>query len=144
MYVAEGSPLGRAFSWFPLVHFSPGRVLRPSLGGQVEAEGKLCGWEYRGEEPKPNSVRLSQLACGMLWLSGYGPIWSQNATDLFSSLLTLLEQLGSMVSKLWRSPPRIGMSTWGLIQSHQPRWGFSEFRRYYRTPEVFLPAPHPD
>nr|XP_030720809.1 tyrosine-protein phosphatase non-receptor type 5 isoform X1 [Globicephala melas] len=34
------------------------------------------------------------LACGMLWLSGYGPIWSQNATDLISSVLTLLEQLG--------------------------------------------------
>uniref|UniRef100_A0A8I3NYX2 protein-tyrosine-phosphatase n=1 Tax=Canis lupus familiaris TaxID=9615 RepID=A0A8I3NYX2_CANLF len=34
------------------------------------------------------------LACGVLWLSGYGPIWSQNATDLLSSSLTFLEQLG--------------------------------------------------
>ncbi|XP_060033034.1 tyrosine-protein phosphatase non-receptor type 5 isoform X2 [Erinaceus europaeus] len=34
------------------------------------------------------------LACGVLWFSGYGPIWSQNATDLVSSLFTLLKQLG--------------------------------------------------
>lgn len=36
------------------------------------------------------------LACGMLWLSGYGPIWSQNAT--------LLEQLGPQA---W-----LGIGTW--------------------------------
>lgn len=36
----------------------------------------------------------------MLWLSGYGPFWSQNATDLISSVLSLLEQLGPSVSKL--------------------------------------------
>nr|KAF6467293.1 protein tyrosine phosphatase non-receptor type 5 [Rousettus aegyptiacus] len=64
------------------------------------------------------------LACGMLWLSGYGPIWSQNATDLFSSLLTLLEQLGSMVRSL---PPTtltclsdvpqawLGSGTWEVL-----------------------------
>ncbi|VCX22519.1 unnamed protein product [Gulo gulo] len=44
------------------------------------------------------------LACGVIWLSGYGPIWSQNATDLLSSLLTLLEQLGPMA---W-----LGFGTW--------------------------------
>ncbi|XP_060462170.2 tyrosine-protein phosphatase non-receptor type 5 isoform X1 [Panthera onca] len=44
------------------------------------------------------------LACGVLWLSGYGPIWSQNATDLISSLLTLPEQLGPMA---W-----LGIGTW--------------------------------
>jgi len=44
------------------------------------------------------------LACGVLWLSGYGPVWSQNATDLISSLLTLLEQLGPMA---W-----LGVGTW--------------------------------
>ncbi|XP_016873923.1 tyrosine-protein phosphatase non-receptor type 5 isoform X1 [Homo sapiens] len=33
------------------------------------------------------------LACGVLWFSGYGHIWSQNATNLVSSLLTLLKQL---------------------------------------------------
>ncbi|XP_039721411.1 tyrosine-protein phosphatase non-receptor type 5 isoform X2 [Pteropus medius] len=47
------------------------------------------------------------LACGMLWLSGYGPIWSQNATDLFSSLLALLEQLGPMA---W-----LGSGTWEVL-----------------------------
>ncbi|CAK7315401.1 Tyrosine-protein phosphatase non-receptor type 5 [Vulpes lagopus] len=44
------------------------------------------------------------LACGVLWLSGYGPIWSQNAADLLSSSLTLLEQLGPMA--------RLGAGTW--------------------------------
>ncbi|KAF5918909.1 hypothetical protein HPG69_005950 [Diceros bicornis minor] len=44
------------------------------------------------------------LACGMLWLSGYGPLWSQNATDLLSSSLTLLEQLGPLA---W-----LGVGTW--------------------------------
>ncbi|XP_044922074.1 tyrosine-protein phosphatase non-receptor type 5 isoform X1 [Mustela lutreola] len=44
------------------------------------------------------------LACGVIWLSGYGPIWSQNATDLLSSLFTLPEQLGPMA---W-----LGVGTW--------------------------------
>lgn len=47
------------------------------------------------------------LACGMLWLSGYGPTWSQNATDLSSSLLTLLEQLGPVA---W-----LGIGTWEVF-----------------------------
>ncbi|XP_057605318.1 tyrosine-protein phosphatase non-receptor type 5 [Hippopotamus amphibius kiboko] len=46
------------------------------------------------------------LACGMLWLSGYGPIWSQNATDLVSSVLTLLEPLGPAA---W-----LGVGTWDV------------------------------
>uniref|UniRef100_A0A8D1M437 protein-tyrosine-phosphatase n=2 Tax=Sus scrofa TaxID=9823 RepID=A0A8D1M437_PIG len=46
------------------------------------------------------------LACGMLWLSGYGPFWSQNATDLISSVLSLLEQLGPSA---W-----LGVGTWGI------------------------------
>lgn len=57
-----------------------------------------------GKEPRLHTQSshpwLPQLACGVLWLSGYSPGWSQNATDLLSSLLTLLEQLGPMVSKL--------------------------------------------
>ncbi|XP_070129528.1 tyrosine-protein phosphatase non-receptor type 5 isoform X1 [Equus caballus] len=46
------------------------------------------------------------LACGMLWLSGYCPLWSQNATDLLSSLLALLEQLGPTA---W-----LGIGTWDI------------------------------
>lgn len=41
---------------------------------------------------------LPQLACGVLWLSGYGSVWSQNASDVASSSLALLRQLGPMVS----------------------------------------------
>lgn len=64
----SGVPSGRAFSWLLLAHFSPGRVLRHSLGtqylgpvlscsvwtlgGQVEAKGELCRGEDGGEEPR--------------------------------------------------------------------------------------------
>ncbi|XP_012381105.1 tyrosine-protein phosphatase non-receptor type 5 isoform X2 [Dasypus novemcinctus] len=34
------------------------------------------------------------LACGVLWLTGYGPVWSQNATNLISSMERLV--LGPM------------------------------------------------
>ncbi|XP_076964670.1 tyrosine-protein phosphatase non-receptor type 5 [Callospermophilus lateralis] len=34
------------------------------------------------------------LACGVLWFSGYGHIWLQNATEVILSSLTLLKQLG--------------------------------------------------
>lgn len=46
------------------------------------------------------------LACGVLWFSGYGHAWSQNARDLISSLLTLLKQLGATA---W-----LGAGAWGL------------------------------
>ncbi|KAL0629213.1 Tyrosine-protein phosphatase non-receptor type 5 [Plecturocebus cupreus] len=46
------------------------------------------------------------LACGVLWFSGYGHIWSQNATNLVSSLLMLLKQLGPTA---W-----LGSGTWGV------------------------------
>ncbi|EHH23047.1 Tyrosine-protein phosphatase non-receptor type 5 [Macaca mulatta] len=38
------------------------------------------------------------LACGVLWFCGYGHVWAQNATNLVSSLLTLLKQLGPTVN----------------------------------------------
>lgn len=119
---AGGSPLGRALSWLPRVSSSPGRVLRPPLhpefpglfpqlcsldlggvGGKLRLQG-----EDGGQEPKLQTQSVpplaAQLACGVLWLSGYGPIWSQNAADLLSSSLTLLEQLGPMVSKRQGAP----------------------------------------
>ena len=40
----------------------------------------------------------------MLWLSGFGPIWTQNTTDVVSSALTFLERLGPSVSKLQGAP----------------------------------------
>ena len=73
------------------------QYLGPSLGcavqtsgAQVEVSspGRDIGVRSPGSELNP----LSQLACGRLWLSGYGPVWLQNAT--------LLEQLGPTVSKL--------------------------------------------
>uniref|UniRef100_F7DT35 protein-tyrosine-phosphatase n=1 Tax=Macaca mulatta TaxID=9544 RepID=F7DT35_MACMU len=45
------------------------------------------------------------LACGVLWFCGYGHVWAQNATNLVSSLLTLLKQLGPTVWHLLRTPP---------------------------------------
>lgn len=62
-------------------------------------------WGQGGQTP--NSVcwpRPPQLACGMLWLSGFGPIWTQNTTDVVSSALTFLERLGPVVSKLQGAP----------------------------------------
>ncbi|XP_055986886.1 tyrosine-protein phosphatase non-receptor type 5 [Sorex fumeus] len=44
------------------------------------------------------------LAGGVLWLSGYGPDWTQNASDLASSWLALLRQLGPMA---W-----LGVGSW--------------------------------
>ncbi|XP_010613413.1 tyrosine-protein phosphatase non-receptor type 5 isoform X1 [Fukomys damarensis] len=46
------------------------------------------------------------LACGVLWFSGYGHIWLQNATDLFCTSLTLLTQLGPTAS--------LGTETWDI------------------------------
>ncbi|XP_073898908.1 tyrosine-protein phosphatase non-receptor type 5 isoform X4 [Castor canadensis] len=46
------------------------------------------------------------LACGALWLSGHGHTWLQNATDLISSSLTLLNQLGPVA---W-----LDAGTWGV------------------------------
>ncbi|XP_021119567.1 tyrosine-protein phosphatase non-receptor type 5 isoform X2 [Heterocephalus glaber] len=46
------------------------------------------------------------LACGVLWFSGYGHIWLQNATDLLCTSLTLLTQLGPTAS--------LGTRTWGI------------------------------
>ncbi|XP_011792862.1 PREDICTED: tyrosine-protein phosphatase non-receptor type 5 isoform X1 [Colobus angolensis palliatus] len=46
------------------------------------------------------------LACGVLWFSGYGHVWAQNATNLVSSLLTLLKQLGPTA---W-----LDSGTWGV------------------------------
>ncbi|MBZ3883159.1 Tyrosine-protein phosphatase non-receptor type 5 [Sciurus carolinensis] len=46
------------------------------------------------------------LACGVLWFSGYGHIWLQNATDLILSSLTILKQLGPTA---WP-----GTGTWGV------------------------------
>ena len=64
----------------------------------------VCGSKEPRLQTQCAAPRPPQLACGMLWLSGYGPIWSQNATDLISSVLTLLEQLGPSVSKLQGAP----------------------------------------
>lgn len=72
--------------------------------GQVEAAGGRWGQGAQAPDSVRHPPRLPQLACGVLWLSGYGPIWSQNATDLLSSSLTLLEQLGPTVSKLQGAP----------------------------------------
>ncbi|EHA97456.1 Tyrosine-protein phosphatase non-receptor type 5 [Heterocephalus glaber] len=46
------------------------------------------------------------LACVVLWFSGYGHIWLQNATDLLCTSLTLLTQLGPTAS--------LGTRTWGI------------------------------
>ncbi|XP_073898906.1 tyrosine-protein phosphatase non-receptor type 5 isoform X2 [Castor canadensis] len=45
------------------------------------------------------------LACGALWLSGHGHTWLQNATDLISSSLTLLNQLGPVVWHFLKARP---------------------------------------
>ncbi|KAF4009639.1 hypothetical protein G4228_001265 [Cervus hanglu yarkandensis] len=42
----------------------------------------------------------------MLWLSGFGPIWTQNTTDVVSSTLTFLERLGPSA---W-----LGTGTWDV------------------------------
>lgn len=65
------------------------------------------------------------LACGVLWFSGYGPIWLQSAADLISSLLTLLQQLGQlgpMVSEL-RGAPGQERGAGGSPVPPTPGWG---------------------
>lgn len=97
---------------------------------------------YGRQEPRHQTQPATpppQLACGMLWLSGYSPLWSQNATDLLSSLLALLEQLGPTVSQLVE--PR-GRREWlGPPVPPAPTWGSSEFRRCFQAPAALLPAP---
>ncbi|KAF6105747.1 protein tyrosine phosphatase non-receptor type 5 [Phyllostomus discolor] len=111
MYVAGGS-LGRAVSWLLVVSFPPKRALRPPLGTQhlgpsphdavrtlgAQVEVSSLGRETGAKSPGSELNPLSQLACGMLWLSGYGPVWLQNAT--------LLEQLGPAA---W-----LGVGTWDI------------------------------
>lgn len=73
----------------------------------------------------PNSVLspwLPQLACGVLWFSGYGPIWLQSAADLISSLFTLLQQLGPTVSELQGAPGQ-ERAAGGSPVPPTPRWG---------------------
>lgn len=112
-------PSGKGFLLAPLSQlFSRERsqALAPAAqsgpwGARLRLKGSSRGWGDGGiweqGAQAPGSVccpRPPQLACGMLWLSGYGPIWSQNATDLISSVLTLLEQLGPSVSTLQGAP----------------------------------------
>ncbi|XP_011943976.1 PREDICTED: tyrosine-protein phosphatase non-receptor type 5 isoform X5 [Cercocebus atys] len=72
------------------------------------------------------------LACGVLWFSGYGHVWAQNATNLVSSLLTLLKQLGPTAwldSGTWGVPSLLLVSlSMGLVlvttleHGGQPAW----------------------
>lgn len=70
------------------------------MGTQIEGEAENGGARSPSSELSL-LPRLPQLACGVLWLSGYGHIWLQNATDLILSSLTILKQLAPTVSKLW-------------------------------------------
>lgn len=91
------------------MHEAPGLFPQPcslDFGGLGEAAGELCRGNTGARSPGSKLSSSPQLACGVIWLSGYGPIWSQNATDLLSSLFTLPEQLGPMVSKLQELPGR--------------------------------------
>nr|XP_037855512.1 tyrosine-protein phosphatase non-receptor type 5 isoform X6 [Chlorocebus sabaeus] len=107
MYIFVRSSLERAFSWFPSVSFSPRRVLRPPLGTQHRGPALSCPvWTLEVQEPPCRARLRLQLACGVLWFSGYGHVWAQNATNLVSSLLTLLKQLGPTA---W-----LDSGTWGV------------------------------
>lgn len=88
-----------------------------------------AGAECLGSELSP-LPRPPQLACGVLWFSGYGHAWSQNARDLISSLLTLLKQLGATVSKLQGTLGKGGNGVRGPSHSPTPRGGVPKFGRY--------------